>query len=208
MKKIVILILHFVVIFTILIVIGCLPEEEEQGRNEIFTGELERNVQIKVLENDIARELGYLEELLDAFNEEYAEYGIEAVDANLSENTNLVDDGPYGEGPDVLYQANDNLMKYVDGRHLLPLPITEIDEYEGIGENAWKAYEKNGEIYGVPVNVQEPLLFYRKDLIPSNWETEWDDNQNGVPDMIESWPAMYKFSKMLAEDGDPDTFGL
>lgn len=207
MKKIVILILHFVVIFTILIVIGCLPEEEEVGRNEIFTGELERNVQIKVLENDIARELGYLNELLDAFNEEYAEYGIEAVDANLSENTNLVDDGPYGEGPDVLYQANDNLMKYVDGRHLLPLPITEIDEYEGIGENAWKAYEKNGEIYGVPVNVQEPLLFYRKDLIPSNWETEWDDNQNNVPDMIESWPAMYKFSKMLAEDGDPDTFG-
>ena len=205
MKKVIIIILHFIAIFGILIAIGCIPEEEEVGRSEIFTGELERNVELKILENDIARELGYLDELLDAFNEEYAEYGITAVDADMSESSNLIEDGPYGYGPDVLYQANDNLMKYVDGKHILPIPVTQVDDYEGIAENAWAAYEKNDQIWGVPVNVQEPLLFYRKDLIPDNWETEWDDNQNGVPDMIESWPALYKFSEMLYNDGNPDT---
>lgn len=207
MKKVIIIILHFIAIFGILIAIGCIPEEEEVGRSEIFTGELERNVELKILENDIARELGYLDELLDAFNEEYAEYGITAVDADMSESSNLIEDGPYGYGPDVLYQANDNLMKYVDGKHILPIPVTQVDDYEGIAENAWAAYEKNDQIWGVPVNVQEPLLFYRKDLIPDNWETEWDDNQNGVPDMIESWPALYKFSEMLYNDGNPDTYG-
>ena len=49
--------------------------------------------------------------MINAFNEKYAEYGIVAVDANMDQYSNLADDGPYGYGPDVLYQANDSLMK-------------------------------------------------------------------------------------------------
>ena len=41
-----------------------------------FNGEPERNVTIKVLENDIAVDEGYFGDLIAAFNAEYAEYGI------------------------------------------------------------------------------------------------------------------------------------
>ena len=208
MKKIFIIIGHFIVIFVILIAVGLIPEDVEASRSDIFTGELERNVTIKVLENDIARELGYLDELLNAFNEEYKEYGIVAIDADMSESSDLVQDGPYGYGPDVLYQANDSIMKYVDGRHILPIPVTEIEDYEDIQEGAWDAYSKNNSIWGVPVNVQEPLLFYRKDLLPDDWQQNWDKDKNNVPDMIEYWPDLYAYSLELYNDNNPDSFGF
>lgn len=52
--------------------------------------------------------------MLDAFNAKYASEGVKAVDANMDEFSDLEKDGPYGHGPDVLYQANDILMSYVE----------------------------------------------------------------------------------------------
>lgn len=66
----------------------------------VFTGELEQGVTIRVLENDTAISKGYFDELLTAFNEAYAEYGIVAVDANMDQYLDLANDGPYGYGPD------------------------------------------------------------------------------------------------------------
>ena len=57
--------------------------------------------------------------------------------------------------------------------------------------------ENQDFICGVPVNIQQPLLFYRKDLLPANWETEWDDDKNGVPDMIEYWTDLYRYSQTI-----------
>ena len=79
--------------------------------DNIFTGELEQNVTIQVLENDTAIEKGYFDELIAAFNEAYKDQGITAVDANMNQYLDLANDGPYGYGPDVLYQANDVIMK-------------------------------------------------------------------------------------------------
>lgn len=155
-----------------------------------FDGEIERNVTIRVLENDTAISVGYFDELLDAFNEAYAEYGITAVDANMDSYTDLALDGPFGYGPDVLYQANDVLMEFAADKHVLPLPVEEMECYQYIPEAAWDAYEANieGGTYtcGVPVNIQAPMLYYRKDLLPEDWETTYDDNANGIPDMVES----------------------
>ena len=145
-------------------------EKENAGvdLSGIYSGELERNVTIRVLENDTAIEQGYFQELIDAFNAEYAEYGIVAVDANMDQYSNLADDGPYGYGPDVLYQANDVLMKYVEGKHIYPIPAESMECFPQITENAWNAYQAtvNGVRYymGVPVNVQSSMLYYRKDL--------------------------------------------
>lgn len=173
--------------------------------SNIYSGELEQNVTIRVLENDTAIEQGYFQELIDAFNEAYAEYGIVAVDANMDQYSNLADDGPYGYGPDVLYQANDVLMKYVDGKHIYPIPVQELECYSQIPERAWEAYRReiDGVTYhmAVPVNVQTGMLYYRKDLLPEDWETAWDDNANGIPDMIENWNDMYRFSQQrMAEN--------
>ena len=127
---------HVAVVLALIIVMGVLgliAANVSAAAKEKFTGELERNVTLRILENDTAKEQGYLKELLDAFNAEYAEYGIKAVDANMDQYTDLETGGPFGYGPDVLYQANDALMKYVDGKHILPLPVEELDCYEFIG---------------------------------------------------------------------------
>lgn len=186
---------------------GCTNSQDSNNSNgTLFSGELEQNVTIKVFENDTARSRGYLDELLAAFNEAYAEYGIVAVDANMGLYTDLEQDGPYGYGPDIVYGANDTLMSYVSGKHILPLPVESLDCYEQVSDKAWQALraEVDGETYtfGVPVNVQGPLLFYRKDMLPENWETEWDYDQNGVPDMIESWSAMYRYSMQIKNEGN------
>ena len=76
-------------------------------------------ITLRILENDTAKEKGYLDELLTAFNEEYKDKGIQAVDANMEEYSNLAENGPYGYGPDVIYQANDKLMAYAEDKHIL-----------------------------------------------------------------------------------------
>lgn len=183
-------------------------EGEDEGEKTVFSkfeGELERDVTIRILENDIAKERGYLDYLLTAFNETYKEFGIKAVDANMDQFTDLEMDGPYGYGPDVLYQANDLLMKYVDGRHILPLPVEKLDCYDKVKPAAWEAYKTDvGEetyTFAVPVNIQAPMLYYRKDLLPIDWNTvgTYDKNENDIPDMIENWNDMYRFSKHLKD---------
>lgn len=170
-----------------------------------FDGNLEVGATIKVVENDTAIKMGYLDELLEAFNEAYKEYNITAVDANQGEFADLPNSGPYGYGPDVIYQANDVLMGWVQDRHLTPLPIEKIEAYQSnyIPEAAKNAYQSEvGGInytFGVPVNIQSPLLYYRKDLLPEDWETTWDDDQNGVPDMVENLVDLYEFSKIYHE---------
>ncbi|WP_410770214.1 extracellular solute-binding protein [Fontibacillus sp. BL9] len=178
---------------------------ETNALKSIYNGELERNVTLRILENDTAIEQGYFKQLIDAFNEKYKDYGIVAVDANMDQRSNLADDGPYGYGPDVLYQANDSIMKYVKGKHIYPIPAESLESFSRIPENAWEAYksEVDGKTYymGVPVNVQTSMLFYRKDMLPKDWETNWDANKNEVPDMVENWNDLYKYSKSIVESG-------
>lgn len=160
-------------------------------------------ITIRILENDTAKKEGYFQVLLDAFNEAYKDEGIVAIDADMDEYTDLATNGPYGYGPDVLYQANDVLMQYAEDKHILPLTVEDYECYDQIPEAAWDAYKLNidGTTYicGIPVNIQEPMLFYRKDMLPENWESEWDDDQNGIPDMLENFNDLYKYSKLLRD---------
>lgn len=157
------------------------------------------NIVIHILENDTAKKEGYLDELIAAFNEAYKDKGIQAVDANMDEYTDLAANGPYGYGPDVLYQANDKLMTYASDKHILPLEIENLECYDKTPSEAWEAFamEIDGKKYycGVPVNIQEPMLFYREDMMPADWQTTWDDDANGVADFFENWNDLYAFSK-------------
>ncbi len=203
---------HVLILAMLLTAFGCISLKKEESETHVkFTGELEHNVTLRILENDTAKEKGYFRELLNAFNEAYAEYGIVAVDANMDQYTDLEQDGPYGYGPDVLYQANDALMKYTDGKHIQPIPVERIECYDRISQQAWDAYtaEYSAEsyVFGVPVNIQGPLLYYRKDLLPENWETQWDKDRNGVPDMVEYWTELYAYSKQIREESGGTKFG-
>ena len=167
------------------------------------TGGDGETITIRILENDTAKQKGYLDELITAFNEAYKDKGIQAVDANMEEYSNLAENGPYGYGPDVIYQANDKLMTYAEDKHILPLSVEEYDCYEYIPKEAWDAFtiSIDGKAYvcGIPVNIQEPMLFYREDMMPQNWESEWDDDKNGVADFFENWNDLYAYSKYLRD---------
>jgi arabinogalactan oligomer/maltooligosaccharide transport system substrate-binding protein len=182
-------------------------KDPSPSQSQIFNGILEENVTIRVLENDTAIAQGYFAELLEAFNAAYKDYGIVAVDANMDQYLDLEQDGPYGYGPDVLYQANDVLMKYVKGYHILPLPIETLECYAQTPETAWEVYASGGAYYGVPVNVQSAVMYYRKDLLPADWETKWDHNANQIPDMLEEWSSLYRYSKTLKEESGGTRYG-
>ena len=51
-------------------------------------------ITLRILENDTAKSEGYLDELLNAFNEAYKDKGIVAVDANMDEYSNLAEKWP------------------------------------------------------------------------------------------------------------------
>lgn len=205
--------LHGVILCSIITTFGVLSLKDDSSKeeNSKFTGELERNATLRILENDTAKESGYLKELLDAFNEAYKEYGIVAKDANMDQYIDLETGGPYGYGPDVLYQANDAIMKYVSGRHILPLPIEELECYQQTSSNAFNAYKyKIGEqtyYFGVPVNIQQPLLFYRKDLLPSDWKINYDKDNDDIPDMVEYWSELYAYSQKIREESSGLKYG-
>lgn len=169
----------------------------------------EGTITLRILENDTAKKEGYFQALLDAFNEAYKDKGIVAVDADMDEYSDLAENGPYGYGPDVLYQANDVLMRYAEDRHILALDKSKLECASMVPDTAWDAYMINvdGTTYlcGVPVNIQEPMLFYRKDMLPSDWETNWDDNKNKTPDFLENFNDLYAFSKSLRDSDDSAT---
>lgn len=203
---------HAFIVIALMTTFGVLGlQREEQEAQERFTGVLEENVTLRILDNDTAKETGYLDELLAAFNAQYAQYGITAVDANMGAYTDLEKLGPAGYGPDIVYQANDVLMRYAENRHIQPLPAESMEVYAEIPSEAWDAYQSTMEgteyTFAVPVNVQEPLLYYRKDLLPENWQEEWDDDKNGVPDMVENWADLFAYSAQVKAESNGARYG-
>lgn len=210
MKRIVALLLAVLTVFV------CFTGSAEGGKmyqrvTARFNGKLEKGAVVKVLENNTAIELGYVQQLIDAFNAAYADKGIRAEIMDIDQYSDLATDGPYGYGPDVWYQANDILMKYATKQHLLPLPIYSMECYSYIPQNAWDAYKMNmydeDFFCGVPVNVQSGMLFYIESMLPDGWQEKWDVNANGIPDFFESYTALYALSSELQQNGGKTEYG-
>lgn len=188
-----------------MMLIGCGQSsgEEKSSADTTALNPSGEKITLRILENDTAKSQGYLDELLNAFNEAYKDQGIEAVDANMEEYSDLAENGPYGYGPDVLYQANDQIMTYAEDKHIMALSLEDFECYDKIPQEAFDAFKINvdGKDYycGVPVNVQEPMLFYRKDMMPEDWETNWDTDGDKVADFFESWNSLYAFSKTIRD---------
>ena len=90
----------------LIIVSGCSGEKPDSTAGNVsdlyeqvmarFDGKLEKGAVVKVLENDTAVELGYVDQLIAAFNEAFQDKGISAERMNIDQYSDLATDGPYG----------------------------------------------------------------------------------------------------------------
>jgi arabinogalactan oligomer / maltooligosaccharide transport system substrate-binding protein len=110
---------------------------------------------------------GRLEVLTELGAEFEAEYGValnvEVVD--LSEIRNAMTLGAAsGEGPDMIIIPHDNLGPIVENGAAAPIDLG--DKAESYLTNAVDAFTYNGELYGLPLAVENIGFFRNTDLVP------------------------------------------
>lgn len=158
---------------------------------------------LRILEDDTAKEAGYVDELIKAFNDAYIGRGIQAEVVTMDANSNLAENGP-----DILYMNNNELIKYAQDNQVMALDQNGFACSMYTPQEAWDAFTVTVDgqqiTSAVPVNVQVPMLFYRKDLAPEGW----DMNTNEIPDYFEDFSRLYRLSKQLVEESDGQKYGL
>lgn len=132
--------------------------------------------------------LEVLTELGAAFEEEYGVHlNVEVVD--LSEIRNAMTLGAAsGEGPDMIIIPHDNLGPIVENGAAAPIDLG--DKADSFLPNAIDAFTYNGELYGVPLAVENIGFFRNTDL---------------VPDAPATWEEVAAIGMELVDSGDADS---
>ncbi len=132
--------------------------------------------------------LEVLTELGEVFEEEYGvPVTVEVVD--LSEIRNAMTLGAAsGEGPDMIIVPHDNLGPIVENGAALPIDLG--DAAENYLPAAIDGFTYNGELYGVPLAVENIGFFRNTDL---------------VPDAPATWGEVVEIGTELLDNGDVDS---
>lgn len=130
--------------------------------------------------------LEVLTELGAAFEEEYGVHlNVEVVD--LSEIRNAMTLGAAsGEGPDMIIIPHDNLGPIVENGAAAPIDLG--DKADSYLSNAVDAFTYNGELYGVPLAVENIGFFRNTDLVPEAPAT-WDEVAAIGTELVDSGDA-------------------
>jgi len=142
---------------------------------------------------------GRLEVLTELGAEFEAEYGVglavEVVD--LSEIRNIMTLGAAsGEGPDMIIIPHDNLGPLVENGSAAPIDLG--DKAENFLPNAIDGFTYDGELYGVPLAVENIGFFRNTDLVPDQSLAEtWDE-------VAEVGAALFDEGKIDSVIGFPD----
>ena len=51
------------------------------------------------------------------------------------------------------------------------------------------------------------MLYYIESSLPENWKTDWDINNNDIPDFFETYTALYAYSEVCKDGGQPTEYG-
>ncbi len=84
---------------------------------------------------------------------------------------NLIQQGPAGEGADIIITAHDTLGALVESGVVAPIDLPTASEFEQVGLNA---FAFDGQLYGVPIAIENLGLFRNTDLVPEQI-TDWND---------------------------------
>ncbi len=165
---------------------------------------------------------GRLEVLTELGQEFEAEYGVplnvEVVD--LSEIRNAMTLGAAsGEGPDLIIIPHDNLGPMVENGAAAPIDLG--DKAANYLPSAIDGFTYNGQLYGVPLAVENIGFFRNTDLVPDA-PTTWDqvaqigtqlvdegkvDSAIGLPDLTyNSYPIFTSFGGYIFGRDDTGSF--
>ncbi len=165
---------------------------------------------------------GRLEVLTELGAEFEAEYGVplvvEVVD--LSEIRNAMTLGAAsGEGPDMIIIPHDNLGPIVENGAAAPIDLG--DKADSYLPNAVDAFTYNGQLYGVPLAVENIGFFRNSDLVPeapATWAEVGEvgmelldageiDSVIGLPDLTyNSYPIFTSFGGYIFGRDDAGSF--
>lgn len=178
---------------------GCGGDDEAQGGNVVqyLTGSQETTAQERAAE-----------ELVTRFNEEYPDITVEREAVPIEDIRSVIQTRLQSQTPpDVFnYDTGPGFGGVLAGAGLVrPLE-------NAYAQNNWNIYDwakqrttYNGEVYGVPEQVEELIVYYNKDLVPEVPETV--DELRQIADELkgqdiiplafgdqEQWPAGHLFS--------------
>ncbi len=184
----------------------------------IFSTVTAQDTQLTLWVYDDGR-LEVLTELGAAFEAEYGvPLAVEVVD--LSEIRNAMTLGAAsGEGPDMIIIPHDNLGPIVENGAAAPIDLG--DKADSYLSNAVDAFTYNGQLYGVPLAVENIGFFRNTDLVPEAPAT-WDevaeigmelldsgevDSAIGLPDLTyNSYPIYTAFGGYIFGRDDEGSF--
>ena len=75
----------------------------------------------------------------------------------------IIQQGPAGEGADIIIGAHDWLGELVQSGVVAPVDLPNAAEYEQVGLNA---FTWDGQLYGVPIAIENLGLWRNTDLVP------------------------------------------
>lgn len=128
-----------------------------------------------------------LQDIADTFSEDFGiTVAVQKIDAFEVASDVMPVAAPAGQGPDILMMPHDRLGGLVTGGLVAPVEIADTDAFY---PSAISAFNYNGEIYGMPFNV-ENIAFVR--------------NVDIVPNAPETWDEVLEISRELAADNDDD----
>ncbi len=99
----------------------------------------------------------------------------------------IIQQGPAGEAADIIIGAHDWLGELVQSGVVSPIDLPNAGEYEQVGLNA---FTWDGQLYGVPVAIENLGLFRNTDL---------------VPEPIGDWNELLAAGEALIADGSIET---
>ncbi len=127
-----------------------------------------------------------LTELIAPFQEEFG-IGLD-VQHVPDINDQLPIAAPAGEGPDIVMLAHDRLGGFYESGLLAPVDLGDkVNELNPFAVQAWTF---DGQMVGVPYNVENTALFYNTDMIDTPPET-WDELIEMGAALVDSGDATY-----------------
>lgn len=154
------------------------PAEEEMAEEEAVVELVENALNLWVYDDG---RLGVLTELGEQFE---AEYGIQ-VAVQVVDLGDIVDQIVLGEGPDMAIVPHDNIGPMVESATIATLDLGDKSgEYLA---SAVDGFTYGGDLYGLPLAV-ENIGFFR--------------NTDMVPDAPETWEEVFAIGEGLVNSGD------